>query len=261
MSEPWIRGSTLSNILSNSTAELSSSSMVTLPQMLEKYSSIYNSNGRIGIYTREERDVIISRFYEKRKKRVWVKKIRYHCRKNLADNRIRVKGRFVRNTADGGNHADEEEEDGEDEDDDGGLSDPLQAMKKKRSHMMTSSDALNALLFVSERRLELEREFRAGDLLPCPCFSWSWSDDNNSSGSGSTSTQSHVPPKRKKNKLRHEAATSNAHEDDDNQASELEEPDSSDSRVESSSSVPTEEMSLIDNVRSRKRMRRHSIAY
>ena len=39
---------------------------------------------------------MISRFHEKRKRRVWKKKIRYHCRKNLADSRIRVKGRFVK---------------------------------------------------------------------------------------------------------------------------------------------------------------------
>jgi hypothetical protein len=81
--------------------------------MLEKYASIYNKNGRIGIYTKDvsvnaqmtflffnayqqERSTIIRRFHEKRKRRVWKKKIRYHCRKNLADSRIRVKGRFVK---------------------------------------------------------------------------------------------------------------------------------------------------------------------
>lgn len=28
---------------------------ITLPQMLEKYASIYNKNGRIGIYTKDVR--------------------------------------------------------------------------------------------------------------------------------------------------------------------------------------------------------------
>jgi len=71
----------------------------SLPQMLDQYSSIYNKNGRIGIYTREERSAIIHRFREKRKRRVWKKKIRYFCRKNLADRRVRVKGRFVKSAA------------------------------------------------------------------------------------------------------------------------------------------------------------------
>lgn len=80
------------------------SSPATLPQMLEKYSAIYNKNGRIGIYTREERNEMISRFHEKRKRRVWKKKIRYHCRKNLADSRVRVKGRFVKCADDSARH-------------------------------------------------------------------------------------------------------------------------------------------------------------
>lgn len=77
MSEPWIRGSTLpslyshpeyhhnnnnnnkkdnnnnNNITSYSSSSSSNIYVLTLPQMLEKYSSIYNRNGRIGIYTRE----------------------------------------------------------------------------------------------------------------------------------------------------------------------------------------------------------------
>ena len=72
---------------------------MALPQILEEgvdYSAIYNKNGRIGIYTREERRCIIARYHEKKRRRVWKKKIRYHCRKNLADRRVRVKGRFVR---------------------------------------------------------------------------------------------------------------------------------------------------------------------
>jgi hypothetical protein len=66
-----------------------------LPKILEnvEYNNPPNQNynGRIGIYTREERKVLISRFHEKRKRRVWKKKIRYHCRKNLAERRVRIK--------------------------------------------------------------------------------------------------------------------------------------------------------------------------
>lgn len=57
---------------------------------------IYNMNGRIGIYTAAERAAIIARFQRKRSRRVWNKKIRYGCRKSLADRRLRVKGRFVK---------------------------------------------------------------------------------------------------------------------------------------------------------------------
>ncbi|CAM9606367.1 unnamed protein product [Chrysoparadoxa australica] len=70
-----------------------------LPHTLSKYAEFYNKSGRIGIYTKAERAAIIARFHEKRSRRVWRKKIRYNCRKNLADKRRRVKGRFVRLTA------------------------------------------------------------------------------------------------------------------------------------------------------------------
>jgi hypothetical protein len=69
---------------------------VTPFAFLEEYASICNKNGRIGIYTPEERRSIISRYRDKKKRRVWKKKIRYECRKDLADRRSRVKGRFVK---------------------------------------------------------------------------------------------------------------------------------------------------------------------
>eukprot|EP00523_Entomoneis_sp_CCMP467_P001906 CAMPEP_0168748414 /NCGR_PEP_ID=MMETSP0724-20121128/16162_1 /TAXON_ID=265536 /ORGANISM="Amphiprora sp., Strain CCMP467" /LENGTH=424 /DNA_ID=CAMNT_0008796239 /DNA_START=126 /DNA_END=1400 /DNA_ORIENTATION=- len=70
--------------------------VLTLPHSLGKYKEVYNKNGRIGIYTPAERAAIIARFNKKRQRRVWNKKIRYNCRKSLADRRLRVKGRFVK---------------------------------------------------------------------------------------------------------------------------------------------------------------------
>jgi len=70
--------------------------ILTLPHTLDKYKKVYNKDGRVGIYTPAERAAIIARFHDKRSRRVWNKKIRYNCRKNLADRRMRVKGRFVK---------------------------------------------------------------------------------------------------------------------------------------------------------------------
>eukprot|EP00947_MAST-08B_sp_MAST-8B-sp1_P002867 g2867.t1 len=64
--------------------------------LLPKYARIYNMDGRIGIYSRAERDVIIQKYRKKRESRSFRKRIRYSCRKNLADRRLRIKGRFVR---------------------------------------------------------------------------------------------------------------------------------------------------------------------
>ncbi|EQC31572.1 hypothetical protein SDRG_10745 [Saprolegnia diclina VS20] len=51
---------------------------------------------RIGSYSPEDRAERIQRYLEKRKHRTWGRKINYGVRKNFADSRLRVKGRFVK---------------------------------------------------------------------------------------------------------------------------------------------------------------------
>lgn len=50
---------------------------------------------RVGAYTLEQRAVLVTKFHSKRGRRIWRKKIKYDCRKKLADKRPRLKGRFV----------------------------------------------------------------------------------------------------------------------------------------------------------------------
>ena len=50
---------------------------------------------QVGTVSAEERQQKIRRYMEKRQRRTWGKKISYNCRKRVADNRLRVKGRFV----------------------------------------------------------------------------------------------------------------------------------------------------------------------
>jgi len=53
-------------------------------------------DGWIGAYSPDSRAVRIGRFLEKRNHRVWTKTVKYDVRKNFADSRLRVKGRFVK---------------------------------------------------------------------------------------------------------------------------------------------------------------------
>ena len=46
---------------------------------------LLNKGGRIGIYLPEERKARIAKFHSKRKDRMWRKRIKYDCRRKLAD--------------------------------------------------------------------------------------------------------------------------------------------------------------------------------
>lgn len=63
--------------------------------LLPKPKIQYSQTKKIGTLTYEERRQKILKFLEKRKRRNFNKKISYVCRKRVADDRIRIKGRFV----------------------------------------------------------------------------------------------------------------------------------------------------------------------
>ncbi|KAF9689314.1 hypothetical protein SADUNF_Sadunf01G0079400 [Salix dunnii] len=60
-------------------------------------SFVEDSNFKAGRYSAEERKERISKYRAKRNQRNFNKTIKYACRKTLADNRPRIRGRFARN--------------------------------------------------------------------------------------------------------------------------------------------------------------------
>ncbi|KAF5460642.1 hypothetical protein F2P56_020498 [Juglans regia] len=82
----------LQNIKAAHTAHRSSSS----PLAMES-SFIEEANSKVGRYSAEERKERISKYKAKRTQRNFSKTIKYACRKTLADNRPRIRGRFARN--------------------------------------------------------------------------------------------------------------------------------------------------------------------
>ena len=66
-----------------------------IPNLVLKSCDLRSKNGKVGALTREERQEKLRKYFEKRKRRSFAKKISYDCRKIVADKRLRVKGRFV----------------------------------------------------------------------------------------------------------------------------------------------------------------------
>lgn len=83
-----------------STGDIKSDQGLTIPY--ESNCPIFEDKEfRIGQYTVEERKERIHRYRKKRSERNFNKKIKYACRKSLADNQPRVRGRFASKTRDG----------------------------------------------------------------------------------------------------------------------------------------------------------------
>ena len=57
--------------------------------------SAHTDKPSVGPLSRDARRVKIQRYREKKARRNFAKKIAYQCRKTVADNRVRVKGRFI----------------------------------------------------------------------------------------------------------------------------------------------------------------------
>jgi hypothetical protein len=90
-----VRSASFSSAASNTSTRSEVNTPLTLPFSCPPH--LYSKEGRIGAYLKiGERAAVLSRFMEKRAKRRFAKRVRYDCRKDLADIRIRVKGRFIK---------------------------------------------------------------------------------------------------------------------------------------------------------------------
>lgn len=82
---------------SNESSQLVSAATSSAPLATEISSLSEDSTFKAGKLTVEQRKEKISRYMKKRNERNFSKKIKYACRKTLADSRPRVRGRFAKN--------------------------------------------------------------------------------------------------------------------------------------------------------------------
>ncbi|KAL8000521.1 putative CCT domain-containing protein [Plasmopara halstedii] len=90
---------------SSSSSSLSTSRPIGIPGAAttgtsRSFNSDKSNDGQkhtfVGAYSPDSRRKRIEKFLDKRQKRVWRKEVKYDVRKNFADSRLRVKGRFVK---------------------------------------------------------------------------------------------------------------------------------------------------------------------
>ncbi|GAB4843071.1 hypothetical protein Ancab_013050 [Ancistrocladus abbreviatus] len=89
--------------LSNENQQMVSGPANSTPSATE-ISSLEDSTLKVGKLSVEQRKEKIHRYLKKRNERNFSKKIKYACRKTLADSRPRVRGRFARNDDSGETH-------------------------------------------------------------------------------------------------------------------------------------------------------------
>ncbi|KAM7485415.1 hypothetical protein LguiA_001424 [Lonicera macranthoides] len=96
-----LRGSTYNSseiqALSNESQRMVNGGNSTTPPLASEITSLEESSFKVSKLSAEERKERIHRYMKKRNQRNFSKKIKYACRKTLADSRPRVRGRFAKN--------------------------------------------------------------------------------------------------------------------------------------------------------------------
>lgn len=82
---------------SSESSQLVSSATSSSAPLTTEMSNLEDSSFKVGKLSAEQRKEKIHRYLKKRNERNFSKKIKYACRKTLADSRPRVRGRFAKN--------------------------------------------------------------------------------------------------------------------------------------------------------------------